>query len=99
MHKESDRELNIAFRKIDEDIFQCVVEDNGIGRKKALQLKEQQNKGRSHVSKGMSISKERIDLLRMQEQHASLAIIDKYDDAGEPTGTKIVIELSTYLKP
>ena len=99
MHKENDRQLFIGFKKINEDVFQCVVDDNGIGREKALRIKEQQNKGRSHVSRGMSISKERIDLLRLQEQHASLEIIDKYDDRGTPTGTRIEIELSTYLKP
>jgi hypothetical protein len=76
-----------------------MVEDNGIGRKKALQLKEQQNNTRRHVSKGMTISRERVELLQLQGQHASLQIIDKYNDAEEPTGTKVVVELSTYLKP
>jgi LytS/YehU family sensor histidine kinase/ligand-binding sensor domain-containing protein len=99
MHKGSDRKLFIRFKKLNEDVFQCVVEDNGIGRKKALQVKEQQNNTRRHVSRGMTISKERVDLLQLQGQHASLQIIDKYNDEDEPTGTKVIVELSTYLKP
>jgi LytS/YehU family sensor histidine kinase len=98
MHKERDRMLFIQFKKLNEDVFQCVVDDNGIGREKALQLKEQQNNTRRHVSKGMTITKERVELLQLQGQHASLQIIDKYNQDGDPTGTKVIVELSTFLK-
>ena len=46
---------------------------------------------------GMQISKDRLDLLQRQEQHATLEIIDKYDEAGTATGTTVIIELSTLL--
>jgi len=98
MHKTGDRQLYIGFKKLNDDVFECEIDDNGIGRKKALELKEQQSKTKRHVSKGMSISKDRIDILQKQGQHASLHIIDKYDDNGEATGTKVIIQLSTYLK-
>ncbi len=98
MHKPTDRILNICFKKLSDDVFQCIVDDNGIGRRKALELKEEQSKTKRHVSKGMSICKDRIELLQKQGHHAVLKIIDKYDDAGEATGTKVIIELSSYLK-
>ena len=98
MHKDNDRRVSICFRKLNEDVFQCIVDDNGIGRKKAFELKEQQSKTKRHVSRGMSITKDRLDLLQKQGKHALLDIIDKYDDKGEATGTKVVIELSTYLE-
>jgi ligand-binding sensor domain-containing protein/putative methionine-R-sulfoxide reductase with GAF domain len=98
MHKQEDRQLNIYFKKQSEDVFQCVVDDNGIGRKRALELKEEQSKTKRHVSKGMSICKDRIDLLQKQGYHALLQIVDKSNDNGEPTGTKVIIELSSYLK-
>ena len=79
-------------------MFECVIEDNGIGRQKAMELKEQQNKSKRHTSRGMAISKDRLDLLQKQGQHAVLDIVDKYDDAGEATGTKVVIELSSFLQ-
>lgn len=98
MHKENDRNLNISFRKLSEDVFQCVVDDNGIGRKKALELKEQQSKTKRHVSKGMSIAQDRVDLLQKQGHHAVLSIIDKHGADGNAAGTQVVIELSAYLK-
>jgi LytS/YehU family sensor histidine kinase len=98
MHKTSDRLLTISFNKLGEDVFECIIEDNGIGRKKALELKEAQSKTKRHVSKGMSICKDRIELLQKQGQHAGLQIIDKYDETGGSTGTKVIIELSAYLK-
>ena len=98
MHKDGDRRLDIRFKKINDNIFQSIIEDNGIGRKKALELKELQNKTKRHVSRGMSISKDRIDLLQKQGEHAVLNLIDKETAAGEAGGTTVVIELSTYLK-
>ncbi|HYE56310.1 MAG TPA: histidine kinase [Chitinophagaceae bacterium] len=98
MHKGDNRNLGISFRKISEDVFQCEVDDDGIGRKKALELKEQQSKTKRHLSKGMSIAKDRIDLLQKQGHHAVLSIIDKHSPDGNPAGTKVVIELSAYLK-
>lgn len=98
MHKNEDRVLNVRFKKINEDIFECSVEDNGIGRKKAMEIKEQEGNRKRHVSKGMSISRDRVDLLQKQGYHAQLDIIDKTDDENVATGTKVVIELSAYLK-
>ncbi|HVF81301.1 MAG TPA: histidine kinase, partial [Flavisolibacter sp.] len=97
MHKEGDRRLSISFDKKSDDIFECVIDDNGIGRKKALELKEEQSKTKRHVSKGMTISKDRIELLQKQGQHAALSIVDKYDHA-EAAGTKVVVELSAFLQ-
>jgi LytS/YehU family sensor histidine kinase len=98
MHKENDRELNICFKKLNEDVFQCIVDDNGIGREKALELKKEQNKTKRHVSKGMTISKDRIELLKKQGQHADLKIVDKTNAQGSATGTKVMIELSSFLR-
>jgi ligand-binding sensor domain-containing protein/putative methionine-R-sulfoxide reductase with GAF domain len=98
MHKPDDRHLNICFKKLNEDVFQCIIDDNGIGRKKAFELKEEQSKTKRHVSKGMSICKDRIELLQKQGYHAALQIIDKYNNDKKATGTKVIIELSSYLK-
>lgn len=98
MHKNDDRRLNISFKKLSEDIFQCVVEDNGIGRERALALKERQTGTRPHVSRGMSISADRMSILTKQGEHAELKIIDKKSATGEASGTKVIVELSSYLK-
>jgi sensor histidine kinase YesM len=98
MHKDGERNLTITFKRISEDIFQCVIDDNGIGRKKSFELKEQQSKAKRHESKGLKISKDRIDVLQKQGYHALLEIIDKYDAQNNATGTRVIIELSTFLK-
>jgi ligand-binding sensor domain-containing protein/putative methionine-R-sulfoxide reductase with GAF domain len=98
MHKDEERNLSLSFTLIGEEIFQCVIDDNGIGRKKSFELKETQSKAKRHESKGLSISKDRVEVLQRQGYHASIVIVDKYNDTGEATGTKIIIELSTFLK-
>jgi ligand-binding sensor domain-containing protein/putative methionine-R-sulfoxide reductase with GAF domain len=98
MHKEGERKLVMEFRKINEEVFRCTIDDNGIGRKRSYELKAQQSKAKRHESKGLKISRDRIEVLQKQGFHATLDITDKYDAGGESTGTTITIELSTFLK-
>lgn len=98
MHKEGERKLLITFERINEDIFRCTIDDNGIGRKNSFALKAQQSKTKRHESKGLKISEDRINVLKRQGYAASLQITDKYDAQQNATGTKVVIELSTFLK-
>jgi ligand-binding sensor domain-containing protein/putative methionine-R-sulfoxide reductase with GAF domain len=98
MHKEGERKLFIRFERLNEEIFRCTIDDNGIGRKRSFELKAQQSKAKRHESKGLKISKDRIDVLQKQGYHATLDMTDKYDERGEATGTTITIELSTFLK-
>jgi ligand-binding sensor domain-containing protein/putative methionine-R-sulfoxide reductase with GAF domain len=98
MHRDGERKMKIEFRRINEELFRCTIDDNGIGRKASFALKEQQSKAKRHESKGLQISKDRLDLLERQGYHASLNIIDKYDVSGNALGTRVEIELSTYLK-
>ncbi len=97
MHKTGERKLTIEFSRIGEDKFKCSIEDNGIGRKKSFELKHQTSKSRQHVSKGLRISKDRLDLIQRQGNHSNLRITDKYDADGKATGTLVEIELSAYL--
>ena len=98
MHKNGERKMKITFKRINEEIFRCTIDDNGIGRKKSYELKEQQSKAKRHESKGLKISKDRLSLIELQGYHASINIIDKYDASGEAAGTTVEIELSAYLK-
>jgi len=98
MHKQGDRKMKIEFRRVSEDIFRCIIDDNGIGRKQSFALKEQQSKAKRHESKGLKISKDRLTLLERQGYHAGIEIIDKTDAAGNALGTTVIIELSTFLK-
>ncbi|QRQ99547.1 sensor histidine kinase [Dyadobacter sandarakinus] len=98
MHKNSGGTLLVSFEKVDDEVFRCTIEDNGIGRKKSFEIKQYNSKAKQHKSKGLQITKDRLDLLQRQGQHASVHIIDKYDDEGQASGTCVVIELSTFLQ-
>ncbi|WP_353720682.1 histidine kinase [Dyadobacter sp. 676] len=97
MHKDGYRELKISFDRIDEEVFKCTIDDNGIGRRKSFEIKQKNAHTKRHKSKGLQIAKDRLDLIDRQGQHASVEIIDKYDCNDRATGTKVVIELSTSL--
>ena len=71
----------------------CSIEDSGIGRKAANALKKKKNI--YHKSKGMSITQKRIAL--MNEQNAKgnslVTIDDLYNADGEPSGTRVTLEI------
>ena len=98
MHKEGDRHLLIKFTRLNDETFQCTIQDNGIGRQRSYELKAQQSKAKRHESKGLKISKDRIEVLQKQGHHATLSIMDNYDSSGRAAGTEVIIEMSSYLK-
>jgi len=98
LHKDGHRELKISFDRIDEDIFKCIIDDNGIGRRKSFEIRERNTTTRRHKSKGLQIARDRLMLIDRQGQHASVEIVDKYGPNDVATGTMIVIELSTSLE-
>jgi len=69
----------------------CIIDDNGIGREKASELKS-----RMHVEyqgKGMNISKRRAELYNIQQE-----VIDKKDQQGKAAGTTIIIKIPLEVK-
>jgi len=91
MHMEGDGMLNITICNINNGI-KCVIEDNGIGRESAKMIKTKSaTKYKSH---GIRITKERLNLNNeLNKIGANIYIEDKYDDKGEPQGTKVTIHL------
>jgi len=72
----------------EEDYILCVIEDNGIGREKAMEIK--QKSGLIQKSQGIIITKERLDILNKQlKNKISVEITDLKDDAGNATGTRV----------
>ena len=70
----------------------CEIEDNGIGREKAAELKS--NRHIEYQSRGMQLSRRRAELYNIR-----LEILDKKDEGGKATGTKIIISIPLELKP
>ncbi|MCY7311473.1 MAG: histidine kinase, partial [Chitinophagaceae bacterium] len=77
---------------IEKEYLVCTIEDNGIGRQKAAQLKSSMHI--EYQGRGMTISKRRAELYNIQQE-----VIDKRNEKGDATGTTIIIKIPTDLKP
>jgi len=74
---------------IEDNYLYCSIEDNGIGRKKAAEIKKKRNI--NHKSVGMSITKERLDFFNT-EKDVNINTVDLVDSEGQALGTKITIK-------
>ena len=90
MNKEGNRSLKLSVIEEKEQII-ISIDDNGIGREQASLLRKNSLK---YQSMGMSINKERVDLLSLtNDLHIAINIIDKKLHDGSSNGTKVVIYL------
>lgn len=93
MHKEGKRELKIEFTDMNDHV-QCVIEDNGIGRQRAAEIKITSGRDKSHTSKGIKVSVERLNAMHKNGgPRGSMVISDLVDPSGEATGTRVQINL------
>ena len=90
-YKEDQRgNLDVNLQK-EQEILECTITDNGVGRKAALAFS---NKSvAQHQSIALQITKERIALLDDEEGEHSLVIEDLYDTAGIARGTKVTLRI------
>ncbi|MEO8147547.1 MAG: tetratricopeptide repeat protein [Bacteroidia bacterium] len=96
LHKESGGHITINISKNGE-MIKCLVEDNGIGREKATEMKSSLQKEK-HKSLGMKITNERIDIInRVKKSKAFVALKDLYDEAKLPIGTLVEVQLPLEL--
>ncbi|TND09910.1 MAG: putative signal transduction histidine kinase [Bacteroidetes bacterium] len=87
LRKDQSPRLQLKFW-LEGDELVCVIEDNGIGRKKALEQKA----GKQHESTGMKNIEERIDILnRVSKLNVTAVVEDLHDDRGEASGTRVTI--------
>ena len=91
MHKKSGGILNIKFIS-QNDLLKCIIEDNGIGRKKAKEINNWRPK--NHQSSGIKSTQERLEILartknRTSDTFKNFDIIDLYDSNKNPLGTRI----------
>ncbi|QQS65938.1 MAG: histidine kinase [Chlorobiota bacterium] len=85
--KSSGGTIIIGMKMIDEINMLCWIQDNGIGRKKALELKNQRLT--SHKSIAMEATKDRLEILNsLRKQKVSVKVIDLYNN-NEALGTKV----------
>jgi ligand-binding sensor domain-containing protein len=87
--KEGGGKISIQF-SLQQNHLVCVIEDNGIGRKKALELKSRQHI--EYQSKGMLLTTERIEAMnKVLNENIKMEVVDMEDENQESLGTKILI--------
>jgi len=89
LHKEGQKKLTVVFKK--ENILTCTIIDNGIGRKKAQEIKARQQK--NHESFSVNATSIRFEIMKEHYQE-NLGI--NYNDMvinGKSTGTSVVIKM------
>jgi LytS/YehU family sensor histidine kinase len=92
MHKEGNGIIRIDISK-NGDMIKYTVEDNGVGREKANELRSSTQKGK-HESLGIKITNERIAIINhIKKSKAFVALKDLYDDAKKPLGTLVEVQL------
>ena len=91
LHKTGDKKLSVEF-KLFQNKIKCIVNDNGIGRVKASEIKARQQA--QHTSFATKATQKRIELLSAYNaSNYSFLILDLFNDAGEATGTQVEIIL------
>ena len=84
--------LLVKLEPANDKTLRCIVEDNGVGRQKAMEYKSL-NKV-SHKSIGMEVTKERLEILNQTGNiHLSVQIIDLVNESGEGMGTRVEIAI------
>jgi hypothetical protein len=94
LHKKSGGILKIVF-KLNGSILNCTVEDNGVGRQESRRLSSTKSSVVStHKSKGMSITKKRLELLNAERENPiEVKITDLQDDQSKSAGTRVELEI------
>ena len=86
--------LKIQFYIADKSLF-CVIDDNGIG----IHASQKMNAPRKHISKGLNLSKSRIQAMNeLYHLHISISIDDKQDAQTGAHGTKVIIRIPLKSK-
>ncbi|MGI9543529.1 MAG: tetratricopeptide repeat-containing sensor histidine kinase [Cyclobacteriaceae bacterium] len=88
MHKQEPGLIKIMLEEHG-DQLQCIIEDNGVGREKALQLKEK--KLHRQRSMGLKLTEERLKLLNKSELKKLINFTDLKDKMDRALGTRVKV--------
>lgn len=91
MLKEGERQLTIRISQLNKQVI-CEIRDNGVGRKKAAEIKAQKLGAAHFESKGLKLSEHRIALLSAEGLKGNVKIADLYEN-GVAAGTRVLVSL------
>ena len=87
--------VTVRFSLLADDAILCIVEDNGIGREKARQLRMQDSRYQNHRSRGTRITEQRLQILNNSKDNEFFVRTTdlREDKTGEALGTKVEIRI------
>ena len=92
MNKENGKGRILVELQLQKDQILCTIEDNGIGRAKAMEIK--QKKDNHHQSMGTNITESRLKLVNeIYGKSMIVSYTDLLDEIGEPAGTKVEMNI------
>jgi tetratricopeptide (TPR) repeat protein len=87
MQKEGEGTITIELSLRNEELIIITIEDDGIGREKAAELK---SKSATHKSHGLKVTSQRIEMInKLNTSGAQVQIIDLMDEQGQARGTRV----------
>ncbi len=94
MNKEDQGHLTISLRQENNELS-CIIEDNGVGRAKAAELKSKSAEKKKSL--GLQITKERLALLNKDSNETTFfEVKDLYDDEGNVNGTMVILKIRLH---
>ena len=94
-HKSDGGFLKLSITPMINRRLKFVIEDDGIGRNRAMKIRMQSDK--NYKSRALQITNERLQTLQEVEgYHISIEIEDLFDEAGQAAGTRVSIEMPEF---
>lgn len=91
LHKRDNRILSVSLSQYSSSLVHCIIEDNGVGRKKSEEIKSRLKP--NHKSFALNANTQRLDLLNYgKERKIGVEIIDLMEN-DEPKGTKMILTI------
>ncbi|HZV71100.1 MAG TPA: histidine kinase [Saprospiraceae bacterium] len=97
-HKEGDKHLFVTIKENPAGYLEVIIEDDGIGRTRAGEIRQHRLGAGKHRSKGKQLSENRMVLLKNSYPSTSMDIIDLYDTEGNAAGTKVILTIPMIEK-
>ena len=92
LHKPVAGHLRVHISLPAPDMLRCIIEDNGVGREKAAELKSKTVITKKSL--GMELTENRLLLLNQYASvHSSVVIEDMKDERAESAGTKVILNI------
>ena len=93
LHRKGQRKLSVEFGYNEQyDLIECIITDNGIGRKASGELNKLRNP--NHKSFATTATKNRLELLNYNnDKPIGEKVEDLFNKSGMATGTKVVLKI------